>query len=485
MNKTAKKLIFGLLSLCCALGADGQTLMDGQIKVENLAVAKQEDKLFVAMDLDISALKQGSNREVLLTPSLTLDGDSLGLPPVRIAGRNRYYHHLRNASHTDRLYRNGERNLIEYRVTVPYEKWMGRARLSATETTCGCCGAPLTGTTTPLSKLRLEKRVPTPFVPAYAYIRPKAEQKINRIEGSAYIDFPVNRTEIHPDYRRNPEELKKILATIDAVKNDADSKIIGISIKGYASPEGSYSNNIRLAKGRTETLKEYVRKQYAFPQSLFTTGFEPEDWEGLERFVASSQLKDKQGILDLIHSELAPDVKEQKIKTSYPTDYAYLLREVYPGLRHSDYAVQYEVRAYTDLAEIRRLLKNQPQKLSLNEMYLVAQEMEPGSDEYNATFATAVRMFPDDPVANLNAANTALRLGDLKGAETCLSKAGDAPEAIYARGIRAALLKNYTVAEPLLKEALQKGVMQAEDALQQIDRINKRWRKTRSAEDEE
>lgn len=47
-------------------------------------------------------------------------------------------------------------------------------------------------------------------------------------------------------------------------------------------------------------------------------------------------------------------------------------------------------------------------------MYLVAQEMEPGSDEYNATFATAVRMFPDDPVANLNAANTALRLGDMK-----------------------------------------------------------------------
>lgn len=73
------------------------------------------------MDLDISALKQGSNREVLFTPSLTLKDDSLSLPAIRIAGRNRYYHHLRNASDTERLYRNGERNLIEYRVTVPYE----------------------------------------------------------------------------------------------------------------------------------------------------------------------------------------------------------------------------------------------------------------------------------------------------------------------------------------------------------------------------
>lgn len=143
MNKLAKKMISGLLCLCYALGADGQTLTDGQIAVQNLAVSKQEDKLFVAMDLDISALKQGSNREVLFTPSLTLEDDSLSLPAVRIAGRNRYYHHLRNASDTERLYRNGERDLIEYRVTVPYEKWMGRARLSATETTCGCCDAPL------------------------------------------------------------------------------------------------------------------------------------------------------------------------------------------------------------------------------------------------------------------------------------------------------------------------------------------------------
>lgn len=114
MNKLAKKMISGLLCLCYALGADGQTLTDGQIAVQNLAVSKQEDKLFVAMDLDISALKQGSNREVLFTPSLTLEDDSLSLPAVRIAGRNRYYHHLRNASDTERLYRNGERDLIEY-----------------------------------------------------------------------------------------------------------------------------------------------------------------------------------------------------------------------------------------------------------------------------------------------------------------------------------------------------------------------------------
>ena len=41
MNKLAKKMISGLLCLCYALGADGQTLTDGQIAVQNLAVSKQ------------------------------------------------------------------------------------------------------------------------------------------------------------------------------------------------------------------------------------------------------------------------------------------------------------------------------------------------------------------------------------------------------------------------------------------------------------
>ena len=41
--------------------------------------------------------------------------------------------------------------------------------------------------------------------------------------------------------------------------------------------------------------------------------------------------------------------------------------------------VKYEVRTYTDINEIKRLIKTQPQKLSLNEMYLAAQDMKPVS----------------------------------------------------------------------------------------------------------
>ena len=257
------------------------------------------------------------------------------------------------------------------------------------------------------------------------------------------------------------------------MREDADARILGISIKGYASPEGSYTNNVRLAKGRTATLKEYVRGQYHFPDSLFTTSYEPEDWEGLRRFVEGSGLTYRDEILRLIDSDMEPDAKDRKIKVTYRNDYAYLLREVYPGLRHSDYMVRYEVRAYTDPEEIKRLLRTQPQKLSLQEMYLVAQDMEPGSEEYNETFEIAVRMFPGDATANLNAANTAMRLGNLPLAEKYLEKAGDTSEAVYARGIHAALSGNYEAAETLLKEADRKGQEKAKEMLKRLEEVRK------------
>ena len=470
MNTIAKLFCSSLLLLLPATGVQAQTLMEGDITVFDLAVSRSGDKLFVSMEMDVSAMNVKSNREVIFTPKLSKGKDSLHLPSIIIAGRNRYYHHLRNGLRTNdmTLYQNGKVSVIHYRTVVPYADWMNRATLSSVNETCGCCSELLAGDNNPLLALHLE---PKEFVPAYVYIRPKAAPKINVLEGSAYIDFPVNRTEIHENYRRNPVELQKILNTIDAVRNDADTRIIALTIKGYASPESPYSNNERLAKGRTQTLKEYVQRQYNFPESIISTDYEPEDWAGLERAVENSDLQNRDAILALIRSNMEPDAKEWKIKKTYPADYSWLLKNIYPGLRHSDYAVKYEVRAYTDVEEIKRLIKTQPQKLSLNEMYLAAQEMETGSEEYNETFDIAVRMFPDDEVANLNAANIAMSRGSLKSAERYLQKAGDSPQAIYARATLAALNKDFDTAGKMFKEAVRKGMPDAEKMLRQIEEI--------------
>jgi hypothetical protein len=255
------------------------------------------------------------------------------------------------------------------------------------------------------------------------------------------------------------------------VRNDPDVRITSLSIKGYASPEGTYANNTRLAKGRTATLKTYVRELYHFPDSVLLTSYEPEDWAGLEAYVDSTNLRNRDAILALIHSSVEPDAKEKMIKSTYPEEYQFLLKNVYPGLRHSDYVVRYVVRTYTSAEEIRRIMKTQPQKLSLRELYIAAQGLEPGGDEYNEAFEIAVRMFPGDEVANLNAANAAMAKGDLKGAARYLDKAGDRGEAVYARGVYAALLKDYETAMRFFAEAAREGIAEAEDALRQVEEV--------------
>ncbi len=83
---------------------------------------------------------------------------------------------------------------------------MKRAELTAEAQWRGCCNEPEGSDETLLARFDFE---PPTYVPALIWVRPEAAPKINVLHGSAFIDFPVNRTEIHEDYRRNPGSCKR------------------------------------------------------------------------------------------------------------------------------------------------------------------------------------------------------------------------------------------------------------------------------------
>ena len=468
------KLFFSLLLSLYIIGVNAQRILNGQIEIKDLNIARNEGNLFLSMRMDVTALDVKSDEEIILTPALKSSEETfVNLPAVRINGRNRYYHHLRNDKLADEpyFYRTGKVDEIHYQAMTPYAEWMDNASVVMGEDLCGCCSELLMNNDDLLTQLDMAPKV---FEPLFVYVQPEVETvKTRNVKGSAFIDFPVNQTVIYPEYRNNPSELKKIQQTIDVVKNDPDTKITAISIKGYASPEGSYANNTRLAKGRTEALKKYVQELYHFDPSIFTTAYEPEDWEGLERYVEASALADKEGILDLIAGDEEPDRKDASIKRRYPDTYAFLLKNCYPALRHSDYTVEYIVRSYTDVEEAKRIMKTAPGKLSLQEFYTIANTYESGTPAYNEVFETAVRMYPDDETANLNAANVAMNKRDLTAARNYLEKAGTGKEAEYARGVLAALEGNYAEAQTHLQQAKAMGVSEADNCLKQIEDITK------------
>lgn len=307
------------------------------------------------------------------------------------------------------------------------------------------------------------------IIPLMAYITPKVELVKKRIaEGKAYIDFPVNEIVIHPTYRKNPTELMVIRKTIDRVIIDSTTTITSITIHGYASPEGSYKNNTRLAKGRSEALRKYLRELYYLSDTIFTVESTPEDWEGLRRYVTGSDMADKEVMLGIIDSSLAPDSKDKRLEDiNGGKPYAFLLKEVYPSLRHSDYTVSYTVRSF-DVEEGKKLIYTRPDLLSLNEMFYIAQSYGEQSEEYKKVFQVAVRQYPDDPVANLNAACIAVENKQLVHAKYYLTKAGDSPEAIHARGVLAAIEGDYAQAKQLLMQSSAKGVRKSDKILEQL-----------------
>ncbi|RHR43494.1 DUF3868 domain-containing protein [Parabacteroides sp. AF18-52] len=446
-----------------------------EIVVKDKIVEKAGSSLVMGMTLDLSQIRLAGNRSIVCIPVI-VRGDSIRpLAPVIINGRSRhilYERTGRNRQENQEIElrrRNGKEQTVDYQVRTPYASWMNNAEVALVTDECGCGWEAMQSNRSPLFAIQLEKPIMTPFL---CYQTPKMETvKARAKEGSAFLDFPVGKTTIAPDYRDNRAELAKIRETVESVRNDPYATITEVYIKGFASPEGSYKSNSYLAENRAKALSDYVKGLYHFDRATFTVDFEPEDWDGLAAHIETSGLADKAELLDIIRADQPADLdqKEWKLKTlnggaSYPA----ILRDIYPSLRHSDYAVKYTIRNFS-VEEAKELIYTDPKQLSLDEMFRVAQTYEPGSDQYNEVFEIAVRMYPDDPVSNLNAANTAIGNKQLAQAKRYLSKAADSPEKQLAEASivmlegdldRAEQLLDRLKGTPSVSEAVEKNLEQ-------------------------
>lgn len=443
--------------------------------VSDATLVRNGELVRATMNINFDGLKVKSSGATIIQPMIVNGTDTLRLETVGVYGRTSWYAGERN----NRLQLGGvdgktlryKKHMAPYNydVTVPFQPWMAGSELVVEQTAYGCAGCEKGNTmygalaqyqgAGNLVPADVAVAVRDAYVPTLIYQAVVAEEvKTRELSGRAFVDFPVNRTEIYPDYRTNSVELAKIINTIDSVRSDKDITVTAITIKGFASPEGPYNNNIRLAKGRTAALRDYVRGLYSFPDNFISTSYEPEDWEGLKEYVETHEIENKQGILDIINSDLQPDPKNTKLQKTYPAQYAFLLKNVYPALRHSDYTIRYDIRSFSDPVEIRELLRTTPGKLSLGEIYIAVQDLEPGSKEYNEIIETGARLFPTDPAANLNAANASMLRGDLELAAYYLERSGTSPEADYARGMLTAMKGDYKAALPLVEKAAQQGL---------------------------
>lgn len=461
------------ISILFSTHAIAQEQAAKDMKILNKEIKKKGNKVNVYMDLNLDQVKVASNKGLVFTPIIYKGEDTLKLPAVEVMGRKRfvYYERTRKTATENPLIvakrENKKSQTLRYAYTTPYREWMKNSNFAISNDACGCnqkllAENLLTNNTEALT---------TPQQLYQAYREPKAEVvKVRQENGSARLNFRINKWDIVKELGNNSNELATIKQTLDLVKNDPDVTITSITLHGYASPDGNYANNDKLSRNRTQALNQYLLKTYPVDKKLFKVESTAEDWEGTLKYIESHNIPQKEAALKIINSNLTPDQKEQTLAAKAGEAFRFLIDKVWPSLRRTDYTIEYDVKAF-NLEEARKVMNTRPQKLSLQEMYMVANSYPKGSEEYNNVFDTAVKMFPEDKLANLNAAIAAIDRGDKVRAEKYLKKAGTGAEEDNTRGCLAVLNEDYVAAKQYFQKAVAGGLKGAQENLDKVNKI--------------
>lgn len=474
-----KKLIYFILCLMASLPGFAQKFYNDAIIISNASLWQQGQSLYINMEMDMRNLKVSSDRTLTLTPVLAGPQNNVVLPDIIINGRRKQKAYVRamvldRASKMELSYDKNE--ILNYTQVIPYQPWMENAYLNLEEELCGCGGNPevltreliLSGVSTEASRLAALRPQP-------AYIQPKAELVKARSEQyEAHLDFPVSKAVILPDFMNNQAELRNIQTMFNKIQTEKKLTVTGVYIEGFASPEGPLKLNEQLSQSRAEALKNYLSAHEQIPAKLYHVSFGGENWDGLVKALESSTLKDKDTFLGIIKNTSDINRRKEEIKrVGGGAPYRIMLKDIYPALRKVNCRIDYTIANFK-VDEGREIVKTQPQFLSLNEMYLVANTYPKGSEDFINVFDIAVRMYPDDEVANLNAAAVALSKKDLPGARKYLDKSNkQTAEYDNNNGIYYLLSGNPDQAVVEFTKAAQKGNNAAQSNLEEMEKAIK------------
>lgn len=467
-------LAFLLFGACASLSAQ-------RVKVLCRSMEVVDDSLHLHLEMDMGSIRLNRSTAIIFTPLLVGPTRWVDLPPVVMSGARRFRFDRRSfglesgrgvkqVSPHLVLIENGKLTFsdVRYRVSVPYASWMQGSDLLLRYEMKDCCDRQLLGVDTLSRHIYIERAPLEPtllsiqtvsqpasvapvvsvapltlsvpvvkdavsYLPMLSFLRPKMSKRKQNTENVVlYIDYPIGRDDVHPDYKNNRRELDKIDCLLAPLMDDGQDNgqdenqlltLERIRVCGYSSPDGVFLDNERLAASRSLLFANYLRSIYYLSSLPLETTSVPEDWDGLEQLLRKHRPPYSDTALELIRNYTIFGGREKKLmELQAGVPYRDMLQHFFPRLRRIEVSVQYLVRPVSG-DEALRLLSTRPELLSLNEMYEVAQRYRPGTNEYREVYEIAACRFPGEVVANINAASAVMLTGDLLSAQSYLSKA--------------------------------------------------------------
>ncbi len=440
----------------------GPVGLDGSVIIMDLKLAEIGDSLLLAFYVHVNDRAMNNRQSWRIVPELASPtlGEALEFPSLLIAGRQKDRHFRRKERFENRwLMENypeymtsipkGTDTVLTYRVKVPYEIWMDDATLDIRQYLASPKERRHLFTTTGYGRVELEPRAPYAVDPRVNYIEPDREVKKRSAVFSSLIDFPVGVSRILPDFRRNPEELRRIDHELSLINENPYIEVEAVFMEGHASPEGSLSLNERLSSERVESLKRYFVERHGISPQIIRTAHVTEDWEGLRAIVGDwDEGAARDAILAIVDGPDSPNVKEQKLRTR--SDWSVLIRDVFPRLRRTEYRIDYRVNDFS-VEESRALIGSHPDLFSHYELYSLAMSYRDDPTRRLEVLETILRYFPDDEVAIVNYAAELINRGEIATARRWMDKVTDPSISANNRGVIHLLDGEYEAAEALFE----------------------------------
>lgn len=257
---------------------------------------------------------------------------------------------------------------------------------------------------------------------AESSIAPDAFQRVTQQKQEANIKFLIQQATLRKSELKNNSvtEFVKLLKDINA--NQEGLILNNVEVSAYASPDGGFKLNEKLADQRRQTSEKYVQQQLkgAKLDAPVDGGYTAQDWEGFQELVKASDIQDKDVILRVLSMYKDPEEREQQIK-NISQAFRELADGILPELRRARLTINYEVVGRDD-EQIMTQLAADAKQLSVEEM-LYAATLPETAAEQEAIYKKTTEVYPNDCRAYNNIAALEMAKGNYAEAKNYIAKA--------------------------------------------------------------
>ncbi|MBQ4393416.1 MAG: tetratricopeptide repeat protein [Prevotella sp.] len=304
-----------------------------------------------------------------------------------------------------------------------------------------------------LATTELYMQTATSAAPALAT---DAYQRIIKDKQEANIQFLIGQANLRKSELQNNSVKEFVRLLNDIVANQEGRRLDNVEIAGFASPDGGYDINERLADKRQGAASQYVKQQMkkAALDAPVDTKYTAEDWEGFQQLVAASNIQDKDVILRVLSMYKDPEEREAQIR-KISSAFRELADGILPQLRRSRLIANYEIIGRSD-DQIKEQLNADASKLSIEEILYAANLYSNDPAKAEQTYKKATQLFPNDARAFNNLAMLAYENGNYDQAKQWAQKAlninKNLPEANANLGMLSLLTGDTNTAESLISK---------------------------------